>query len=238
MKKEQILRSFLKISADNQIKSEFVEQIADDCDLSSGQILLEFENGVVDIVDFYLDKKLNLLEKKLQSNESFGNLKIRQKIEFCVHNFFLLQKDDKRSIKSVKDFYFDPANILNKEEGLCPISFAIKSSYKIADHIWYMIGDKSTDFNHYTKRLILSKVLSSAFFVFLNDNSDNLDDTLIKIKGQIDQVMKIQKIKSDLSNLSDLSKEEISRLIFDNEGKGLKSLGDIVKNLPFIRLFN
>lgn len=238
MKKEQILRGFLKISANNDIKSDFVEQVAEECNLSSGQILLEFENGVVDIVDFYLDKKLNLLDKKLQSNESFGNLKIRQKIEFCVHNFFLLQKDDKQSIKSIKNFYFDPRNLLNKEEGLCPISFAIKSSYKIADRIWYMIGDKSTDFNHYTKRLILSKVLSSAFFVFLNDGSGNLDHTLEKINEQIDQVMKIQKIKSDLSNLNELSKEEVSRLIFDNESGGLKSIGDIVKNLPFVRLFN
>lgn len=238
MKKQQILRSFLKVSAENEIKSDFLHLINDDCDLSEGQILLEFENGIVDIIDFYLDENLHKLESELNKNDDFSNLKIRQKIEYAVHQLFLMQQENRDSIKSIKNFYFDLGNLINKEQGLTPISFAIKSSYKVADNIWHMIGDKSTDFNHYTKRLILSKVISCTFFTFLNDESENLQDTLGQIKKQIDQVMKIQKVKSDFSNLSEISKEELSRLLFNKDTGGLKSVSQIVKNLPFIRLFN
>lgn len=238
MKKQQILRSFLKISSENEIKSDFLHLVSDDCDLSEGQILLEFENGIVDIIDFYLDENLHNLESKMDKNDDFSDLKIRQKIEYAVHHLFLMQEDNRNSINSIKNFYFDLGNLINKDQGLTPISFAIKSSYKVADNIWHMIGDKSTDFNHYTKRLILSKVVSCSFFTFLKDDSDGLQDTLSQIKEQIDQVMKIQKIKSDFSNLSELSKEEISHLLFDKDSGNLKSVSQIVKNLPFIRLFN
>ena len=39
-----------------------------------------------------------------------------------------------------------------------------KALYKVSSNIWYDIGDKSTDFNYYTKRLILFNIIRNSLF--------------------------------------------------------------------------
>ena len=48
---------------------------------------------------------------------------------------------------------------------------ALKSLYNTVDQIWFIAGDKSTDFNFYTKRMVLSGVYSSVILHFINNNS-------------------------------------------------------------------
>ena len=52
--------------------------------------------------------------------------------------------------------------------------------------MWYISGDNSTDFNFYTKRMILSVVYSSVILHFINNDSlheteKKLDDSLLKV---------------------------------------------------------
>ena len=52
--------------------------------------------------------------------------------------------------------------------------------------MWYIAGDNSTDFNFYTKRMILSGVYSSLILHFINNDSmleteKKLDDSLLKV---------------------------------------------------------
>ena len=41
-----------------------------------------------------------------------------------------------------------------------------KILFKIADEIWFLSGDKSTDYNYYTKRIILMKIYAFDIFLF------------------------------------------------------------------------
>jgi ubiquinone biosynthesis protein COQ9 len=66
--------------------------------------------------------------------------------------------------------------------------------YKSVDQIWFIAGDSSTDFNFYTKRLILSAIYSRIMLFFFNNNNQNdleniLDESLKKVS-------KIPEIKS------------------------------------------
>ena len=69
-----------------------------------------------------------------------------------------------------------------------------KIIYKIASNIWYDIGDKSIDFNYYTKRLILYNIIKSSFF-YWRKNLD-LDATLVFTQDQINLFGKLGKYKS------------------------------------------
>ncbi|MFK7866791.1 MAG: COQ9 family protein [Alphaproteobacteria bacterium] len=67
--------------------------------------------------------------------------------------------------------------------------------FEQADHIWREFGDKSLDFNYYSKRGLLSLVLSSSLLVYLYDESDDLSDTRAFLARRIDNVLSIPKIK-------------------------------------------
>lgn len=56
----------------------------------------------------------------------------------------------------LEEFY--TANITSLRQNL---PNALKSTWRTSDVIWAFAGDKSTDFNHYTKRMLLSKVYIS-----------------------------------------------------------------------------
>ena len=54
-----------------------------------------------------------------------------------------------------------------------------KLLFKIADEIWYLSGDRSTDYNYYTKRFILMKIYALTFSFYIFDRSLNLENTKI-----------------------------------------------------------
>ena len=66
--------------------------------------------------------------------------------------------------------------------------------------MWKAIGDPSTDFNFYTKRITLGAVYSSCFLYWLNDESDNAADTWDFLDRRIENVMQIEKIKAKCRN--------------------------------------
>jgi ubiquinone biosynthesis protein COQ9 len=74
-----------------------------------------------------------------------------------------------------------------------PVS--LRLLYETVDTIWHEIGDTSTDFNFYTKRLLLAAVYSSTLLYWLDDKSQGFSGTWDFLDRRIEDVMKIEKIK-------------------------------------------
>ena len=68
------------------------------------------------------------------------------------------------------------------------------------DHIWYMAGDRSADFNYYTKRGLLAAVYGPTVLYWLNDQSENCEDTWDFLARRIDDVLKIPPMKAKVMN--------------------------------------
>ncbi|MEO0879331.1 MAG: COQ9 family protein, partial [Pseudomonadota bacterium] len=66
------------------------------------------------------------------------------------------------------------------------------------DRIWRGLGDKSTDFNFYSKRTILSGVWSTTFARWLADDTDELEATKSFLADRIANVMQIEKFKAQV----------------------------------------
>jgi ubiquinone biosynthesis protein COQ9 len=62
--------------------------------------------------------------------------------------------------------------------------------------IWRAIGDTSTDFNFYTKRGLLSGVLTSTMLFWFGDSSEDSAETWKFLDRRIADVMQIEKVKS------------------------------------------
>jgi len=78
--------------------------------------------------------------------------------------------------------------------------------YKTSDHIWKLIGDKSTDYNFYTKRALLASIYSLAVIIWINDKSNNLDKTFNFLDKSIMNMNLVSNIKQKL-------KETVSKFL-------------------------
>lgn len=78
-----------------------------------------------------------------------------------------------------------------------PFTYAhgLRSVYRTVDNIWYAVGDNSTDFNFYTKRLLLAGVFSTTLLYWLDDKSAGQQDSWDFLERRIGDVMKIEKVK-------------------------------------------
>ncbi|MFM8186657.1 MAG: COQ9 family protein, partial [Alphaproteobacteria bacterium] len=158
---------------------------------------------------------------------------------FLIFNLLKIDENNKGAFKRLLNFYLIPQNPLNDLStcSLRPINQSFKEVYFVSDYLWKLCNDSSTDYNFYTKRIILSKVLIRSFMFFLNDNSENNINTQKFIDKEIEKILKFNAFKIKLkNNISEFS-ERIDDIIYDSNHNVL-DLKSIVNNLPFIRLFN
>ena len=57
------------------------------------------------------------------------------------------------------------------------VPLALRIGWRSADLMWRLAGDTATDYNHYTKRLILSGVYGSTLLAWLDDQSEGWTET-------------------------------------------------------------
>jgi ubiquinone biosynthesis protein COQ9 len=59
------------------------------------------------------------------------------------------------------------------------------------DAIWHAAGDTSTDYNFYTKRMLLAGVYSATLLFWLNDESEDFAATWAFLDRRIGEVVRI-----------------------------------------------
>lgn len=78
---------------------------------------------------------------------------------------------------------------------------AAQLAWRSADAIWTGLNDPSRDFNYYSKRGILSAVISSTQLRWLTDEAPNAEATREFLHARIENVMQIEKFKARLKDL-------------------------------------
>ncbi len=63
--------------------------------------------------------------------------------------------------------------------------------WQTADVIWNWAGDEAEDYNHYTKRILLSGVITATTVRWLNDKSENHHETHEFLDRRINNVLKL-----------------------------------------------
>ncbi len=226
--KEKILAEFLSICAFEGWSNETLLKAISNCKIDEKFSNLIFENGCLDLAEFYIDFQNKKAAEEVAKIENFHSQKIRDKIRFTLYARFNVEKNNQLALQRLLNFYVNPKNLKSFEVGFKPSLQGIKSCFKISDFVWKEIDDQSTDFNFYTKRLTLAKIILRSFLVFLKDESENLNFTKEFIDGEIEKVMKFEKKKQMV--------KKIFTEAFINENGSLKSPKEFAKELPFFRL--
>tara|TARA_Y100000590_G_scaffold469458_1_gene657142 strand:+ start:2528 stop:3163 length:636 start_codon:yes stop_codon:yes gene_type:complete len=142
-----------------------------------------FPNGYKEMIRFFFDNLNQELKYKF-INDDFSRIPVHKKIRKILITKLNIIKKDKIFFKRTFNYLLIPGNY----------KLLSRLLYNSVNNIWYVAQDNSTDFNFYTKRMILSGIYISVVLHFLNNN--NMIETEKKLDDLLLKVSKIPKIKN------------------------------------------
>ena len=137
-------------------------------------------------IDLYIEGVDRLLEDWFTA-ERLEGLKIREKIRAIVWKRLEIMEPAREAVRRALSILAMPQNVPT----------ALKMGWRTADVMWRIAGDTSTDYNHYTKRMMLGGVYASTLLVWLDDQTEGWTETGAFLDRRIDDVMKFEKLKHD-----------------------------------------
>lgn len=163
-----------------------LERAATSIGLTAFEAKRAFPGGVADAVNLFTQRATQAMQETLARDYDMQAMKIRERIATAVMVRLRQQLPHREAVRRAVAFYAMPWNAAD----------GMKRSYETVDAIWYAAGDISTDYNFYTKRMILAKVYAATLTVWLSDTSDNLADTEAFLRRRIENVMQFEKFKA------------------------------------------
>ena len=187
-KKEDILKKAKKIVSIEGWSSEIFSKLQKQ-NIEKNDLFYFFPDGYKDLLEYALQNINEKLEYKLKKINLI-NFPINKRIKKILLLRFDILNEDKEFYKKTFNHLLLPTN--NK--------ISKKSLYNSVSTMWYLAGDNSTDFNFYTKRLILSGVYTNALFVFFSKEMKYVEENIDK---NLKRISKIPRIKERISFIKD-----------------------------------
>jgi ubiquinone biosynthesis protein COQ9 len=162
---------------------ETLQQAAVSAGYAKAMVMSVFPAGVRDAISYFSSWAD---ERMMQSIELEGSAptRIRDKITLAVRTRFEQLEPYKEAERLAIAYWMRP---LRKFSG-------VKLVWKTADAIWLWAGDTSTDYNRYTKRTLLSGVITATALFWLGDKSAGSQDSWAFLDRRIDNVLSVGKI--------------------------------------------
>ena len=182
-KKNLMFKEITKLLDSMNWSDELIKVAEANCNFAINYHKLLFPNGVTNIVqefENWLDTEMLTMLDKLAKPK-----KIREQIALALETRIINQVPKNVILKN-NSFFLIPTNLLAGN----------KSAYQTCDLIWKYAGDKSTDYNYYTKRGLLLPVYLSAKMFYIADNSKNHEKTKEFIKNALDNIINIASFKN------------------------------------------
>ena len=163
-----------------------VDSAAGQLGIDPAQARLAMPKGQADMIDVYIGEVDRALEAWF-TPERLEGLKIRDKIRALVWRRLEIMAPAREAVRRALAILAMPQNL----------PLALRISWCSADVMWRIAGDTSTDFNHYTKRMTLGAVYGSTLLVWLDDRTEDWQETSGFLDRRIDDVMKIERFKAE-----------------------------------------
>jgi ubiquinone biosynthesis protein COQ9 len=162
-----------------------LDRAAEKAGLTKGQVLLSCPNGVADLLEALGNRASRAAGTRL-SQPDIAGMKVREKVATAVRAYIAALEPHKAAVKRAAA---SPANLLAGPKGL----------WTGADAIWAGLGDKSTDYNWYTKRMILTGVIGSTVVAWLGTDDPAQVDAFLA--NRIENVMQFEKFKGQVQDV-------------------------------------
>ena len=182
-----MLLAALGIAGDTGWNSTLVARATKAAGFAPGEAELLLPNGARDLAALASRRHLRIAMSELARLDP-STMKVRERIARGVEAKMEATAADGRASRRLAGFLALPTNL----------PLGTRLLWEAADAIWRWAGDTATDENHYSKRLILSGVLTSVIAVRLTSGRDA---ARAELAARIDNVMAFEKWKAGLPHL-------------------------------------
>jgi ubiquinone biosynthesis protein COQ9 len=155
-----------------------------DLDLPEGRAALVFPGGPAGMVAAYVERADARMVAALEGR--IGNMKIRDRIAALVRTRFEQAEAEREAVRRAAAILAMPQNA----------ALSARTLWSTADTMWRAAGDTATDYNHYTKRIILGGVYTATLLYWLQDESEGRADTWAFLDRRIAGIMRFEKTKA------------------------------------------
>lgn len=153
-----------------------------DAGLEPALAKLAFPGGLADIIAFW-STEADAAMVAAYTQEDGEEMRFRERITFLVRARIGAIAEHREAVRRALTYLSQP------QHG----GRGLRCLYRTVDEMWYAAGDRATDFNFYTKRLTLAGVYSSTLLYWLDDASDDSEETWAFLDRRIAGVMRIPK---------------------------------------------
>ena len=164
-----------------------VESAASEVGVDPAVARLAFD-GPVDRIDAWFDSLDRALVADFQP-ERVESLRVHQRIRAFVLHRLDRMAPDREGLRRALATLAQPQNLAQ----------AGRLGWRTADRMWRLAGDTATDWNHYSKRAILTGVYASTVAVFLDDASEGQADTRAFLDRRLAGVGRFEKVKAQFA---------------------------------------
>ena len=163
------------------------QKISENKNINLKELNALFSNGYKEMIVVFFDNLNKELEYKYK-NHNFFKIPIHKRIRTILISKLLIIEKEKTLFKRTFNYLLIPGNY----------KLLIKLIYKSVSIIWYISNDKSTDFNFYSKRMILAGIYITVVMNLLNSSMFEAEK---KLDYLLHKVSKIPKIKAKFTSL-------------------------------------
>lgn len=163
-----------------------------DTGLDNGVALRACPGGAADLLDFWVSETDAAMLRVLEGRD-LAAMKVRERVRLAVMTRLELAAPHREAVRRALALEALPQHAPR----------ALKQLYRTVDAIWYAAGDTATDYNFYTKRLLLAGVYGATLLHWLDDKSENFAGTAAFLDRRLADVMRIEKAKGKLAKLAD-----------------------------------
>ncbi len=153
---------------------------AADAGLEPASALNAFPGGPAELLEFFSAEVDRRMLAELEKRD-LAAMKVRQRVAAAVRARLDLLAPHREAVRRGLSFLALP-----RHAGL-----GAKCLYRTVDAVWYAAGDTSTDYNFYTKRLLMAGVYTSTVLFWLNDSSKGCAETWAFLDRRIAEVMRL-----------------------------------------------
>jgi ubiquinone biosynthesis protein COQ9 len=165
---------------------------AQDTGIPLERALNAFPGGATELIAFHSEMADRAMLEALEQ-EPLAEMKVREKAAKAIRLRLEANMRNREAIRTALTALMMPQNT----------ALAARLLYKTVDAIWYAIGDRSTDFNFYTKRGLLAGVYTATLFYWLNDKSEGAAATWTFLDRRIAEVMKVPQVLGKLTQFTE-----------------------------------
>ncbi|MQX35485.1 COQ9 family protein [Roseospira navarrensis] len=153
-----------------------------------------FLGGSIEAVAHWCDLADRRMEQALHEADTTG-LRLHERVGLAIKLRLQMWDMDREAVRRAVALMSLPGNART----------SLRCTYRTVDTIWWAVGDTSTDFNFYTKRLQLSGVYSATLLYWLDDSSEESEETWSFLGRRLNDIVRLHKargrVKKGLSKL-------------------------------------